>query len=588
MSNPQKPEEKKKPTGRVHFVSQVIKGDTYLVMNSSDLTVEDQFQMYYQAGSGGSSDNIAIPPPFLPQILKKLSKHNNILNQCVHAMEVNIDGTGVEVVGLNDGDEPDQGEKKMLENFFSAPAPGETWVAIRRRLRRDLEDVGYAYLEPLRTVDGKLVGLRNVANDEIRMVRLDAPVQVDKVVQRGDETITMHMWVRERRFMQKVGTSTQPIYYKEYGATRDLDRNTGQWAQKGEILPPDRRASELLMFGVDPDVMTPYYVPRWINQLPSVIGSRKAEEENLQFLDAGGMPPAIIFVQGGTLASAASEQLKTYLSGKNKHRARAVVVEAMSSSGSMDSAGTVQIKVERFGAEKANDAMFQAYDKATEEHVRIGFRLPQLFVGRNENFNFATAQIAYMVAEEQVFSPERIEFDDKINATVVKELGATKTKMRSKPITLKEAQIQLAALTAIKDMVDGEAFVNEINKLAGSHLAYKEPPAPPPTAPTPLPGQVFDHNSKPIKIPNLAGIAAPPGLPKLRQVKTANEILDMADIFMQATGLVAKSETFTADRASGMLSDLAALSEEELAALNVQIAKNVEKLKSSSVCDHKH
>jgi len=184
------------------------------------------------------------------------------------------------------------------------------------------------------------------------------------------------------------------------------------------------------------------------------------------------VPPAIIFIQGGTLAKDMSDQLKLYLSGQTKARNRAVVVEAQSSSGSLDSAGAVQVRVERFGSEKMNDAMFQNYDKNTAEHVRIGFRIPELFLGVSKELNFATAMTAYMVAEAQVFQPERAEFDTIINKTLMKSMGFKTLKFRSNPITLKNIDAQLKAMQLVSQIVDPEELVDEVNKIAGVTLTY--------------------------------------------------------------------------------------------------------------------
>jgi capsid portal protein len=51
-------------------------------------------------------------------------------------------------------------------------------------------------------------------------------------------------------------------------------------------------------------------------------------------------------------------------------------------------------------------------------------RLPPLFLGYAADYNFATAQTSYMVAEARVFEPERTEFDDLMNKTIIKELGS--------------------------------------------------------------------------------------------------------------------------------------------------------------------
>lgn len=464
---------------KLTFIQKVIGADTYLVMADSATQLEDEFaNLYYTTAS---SSNVVLQPPYEPKMLAHLVTHNNILNQCIEAMEVNIDGTGYEFVAVEEGKEGDKAEKVLLEGFFNEPYPGKSFLQIRRKMRRDLESTGYAFVEALTNMEGGLVGVRNLDTLSMRFVKLDDPVMVKKTITRAGQEVEIQMMERERRFTQKLGNST--LYYREFGTTRQLNKITGEWAKEGEILPPEQQATQVILFGVNPDTKSPYSVPRWINQMPSVVGSRKAEEQNLEFFDAGGMPPAIIFIQGGTLAKDASDQLRAYLSGKNKHRNRAVVVEAQSSSGSLESAGSVQVRVERFGAERANDAMYANYDKNAEEHIRIGFRLPPMFIGRSQDYNFATAVVSYMVAEEQVFQPERSEFDEVINKTLIKALGVKTWKLASKPITLKTVEDKFKALQLIAEKVEGEDLVKEVNTIAGTDLKYKEPdPVPDPLA----------------------------------------------------------------------------------------------------------
>jgi hypothetical protein len=104
----------------------------------------------------------------------------------------------------------------------------------------------------------------------------------------------------------------------------------------------------------------------------------------------------------------------------------------------------------------------------------VGFRLPPLFVGKAQDYNFATAQVGYMVAEAQVFQPERNEFDEVINRTVLKELDATTVKFKSKPITLKDAQAQINLLTAAKGMVEGAEWIGEANKVSGLNMKFNQ------------------------------------------------------------------------------------------------------------------
>jgi capsid portal protein len=381
----------------------------------------------------------------------------------------------------------------------------------------------------IRNVNNEVVFLRHLDSSTMRLVKLDNPVAVERTIDRDGDIFKATIWVRERRFVQRVGTNY--IYYKEFGSERRLDRETGAWIDGGsgqtgfpQINPgapygkakdstalltlkadfnqqrqmdngvapgpaatqrpanltnPDgtqklNLASEVIHFICDKDATTPYGIPRWINNLPAVLGSRKAEEFNLDFFDAGGLPPAIIFIQGGALADSVKQQLLAYLGGNFKDKQRAAVIEAQSSSGSLDSAGQVKVTTERFGDNRANgtDSMFQVYDEKCENHVRGAFRMPSIFLGKANDYNFATALTAVMVTEAQVFSPERKEFDEKINHTIVRALGAKRYKFKSLPITLKNVDIQLKSLALVMDKVSGEDLVDTINQITGLSLTY--------------------------------------------------------------------------------------------------------------------
>lgn len=463
-----------RPESKITFIQKVIKQETWMVMAQSAVELEDEWSSLYWTAS--EQNNLYLMPPFEPNVLLNLVQTNNVLNQCIEAMEVNIDGTGHEFVPMEEGKDIDETELKVAKAFFNEPHPNVSMVNLRRKLRRQMESVGYGYIEVLRSISGQIVGLRNVETSHIRMVKLDKPIQVKKKIERDGKEVEITMWERERRFAQAVALK-EHVYYREYGTSREINRNTGAWEEADKKVPPELRGSELLMFGINPDITTPYYLPRWINQLPSVIGSRAAEEQNLQFLDAGGLPPAIVFIQGGTLIKDTADQLRMYLSGLNKNKNRAVVVEVQSSSGSLDAAGKVDVKVERFGSAQSQDSMFTNYDEKTEEHVRVGFRLPPIFLGREESYNFATAQTAYMVAEAQVFLPERTEFDETINKTIMKELKLKTLKFESKPITLKDVATQLEALKLAGPLSTRESYLKELNIAGTMSLELAEVPA---------------------------------------------------------------------------------------------------------------
>jgi hypothetical protein len=133
----------------------------------------------------------------------------------------------------------DLAEKAMLKAFFKEPFPNESFVSQRRKLRADIEMTGNGYLEVIRNLEGKIVFLRHLDSSTMRLVKLDNPVMVEKIIERNGVPFKANIWVRERRYVQRVGTNY--IYYKEFGSDRRLSREDGGWldapGQTGFPLP---------------------------------------------------------------------------------------------------------------------------------------------------------------------------------------------------------------------------------------------------------------------------------------------------------------------------------------------------------------
>lgn len=441
----------------------IFKGDSTILSNASPVE-DDTYSKWYRDDSAQG----LIEPPYNPQALEELVEQNNTLGPCIDAMITNIDGTGYEIE-RRDGESMEEADFKAIEpatQFFDECWPMMSFQTLRQKTRREKEATGNGYMEVIRNASDEIIFVGPLESKMMRIARLDAPTPVITEIERRGSVQKVTRMVRERRFAQKVGESL--MWFKEFGASRDLNKKTGAWAPKGS-LPYADRATEVLHFGVIPDINTPYFVPRWIGQTPSVVGSRKAEEHNLEFFDSGGIPPYLVIVQGGQLAEDTVEAVRNALNQKGAH-ARVQVIEAFATQGSLDKGSNVQVKVERFGGERSNDAMFQQYDKDSENRVRRAFRLPEILVGKTESMNFATAHASYLVAEAQVFAPERDSFDEIISNTLMPNLiGNRDYVYRSKPISIIDAQTKLNVIQSAlgNSVVDQEHLVTLLGEVAG-------------------------------------------------------------------------------------------------------------------------
>ena len=447
----------------------VVKAESQILTNA--LEVEDGFQDHY-------GENI-ISPEISPEKYYAFNEQNNALNQCVTSMEVNIDGTGYDVVRADSQqiDDSEQETVEALEAWLKEVYPGVSLRTMRRQLRRHLEISGCGYIEVIRNASGEIIFFRTLDSRTMRMMRLGEPTIAQKTVNRGGQEVSIDVSVRERVFVQRI--MGKKVYFKEYGSKRDLNKNTGKWSENGR-LPAKDRASEIIYFTVNPSATSPYGVPRWLNQLPSVIGSRSAEELNLSFFDAGGIPPLMIFVAGGVLAEETRKQITAMLSGKAKDKLQGVVADVHSSGGTVDKSSKVDITVETFDSARQSDSMFENYDERCEKRIRCSFRLPPLFVGKADDYSYASVFASYTLGEAQVFQPERDEFDEIFNNTIMRELsgGEYEIKSRSLSVANSENKVEAIEVAAEFGVVSRNNLRAELNEASGLSIPMEEEDGP--------------------------------------------------------------------------------------------------------------
>lgn len=499
----------------------------------SDL-IDDFFQNEYDnkdphniAESARRSTVQILKPPISPNILEDKVLHNNTLQPLVHAMEVNCETTGY-TLQLREGFEENQETERQrayADALFTNPYPSCSLTHMRRDLRRAKETTGYAAMEVIRNQAGEICFLRAVPSAEVRVLKMDRNDPVEQVTVERDGMTPCTIPIRRRRYVRLVDGRKKRQYFKEFGTEDELDAKTGQWLnipdtvlrQKAALpslfttTPPPgtfsegdtrflnpngdpaqmnpaalnpsarerqdgaqafhRLANEIIWLTLHKDTQSPYGYPRWISQLPSVIGSRAAEESNFHLLQSGGIPPVLVTITGGTLTDPSRKQLEAYLNTPNRdQRMQAAIVEILNTGGSIDGAEVnARIEVHRFGGEEMNDAMFQRYDEGCSNKVRGSFRLGGVFMGRVDDANRANSVAQYVSAETQVFRPERSEFDEIMNSTVMAEI-APAWKFVSNQQTFTDITARIMALGQLKGEVVRDEWVHSVATTAGLAL----------------------------------------------------------------------------------------------------------------------
>lgn len=476
------------------------------------------------AASGFTSAG-ALAPPYDPEALCLLVEHSNSLRQNVDAYATNIDGFGYRfepAIDFDGEDAPqkvsdavllerlaarDSGalpsgialapsqeevsarltelrqlariERARLESFFDFACFDGSLVDLRRRTRQDLEVTGNAFWEILRNGRGDLARFVYVPSYTVRLLPLDADaVELKERVRISPITFdTVSSRRRMRRYVQIQGA--ERVYFKSLGDPRVISRSTGRVfpdiAALKAAQADDGPATELLHFSIH-SPRSPYGVPRWVGALLSVLGSREMEEVNYLYFTNKSVPPLALIVSGGRLSESSVPRIERFIEENLKGKAnfhKILILEA-DGAGTGDG-GRAKIELRPLTDAQQQDALFANYDERNIDKVGSAFRLPRLLRGESKDFNRSTAESALRFAEDQVFQPERDEFDFLMNRKLLADMGIRFWKFRSQtPVTrdpermteMVERLVRVGVLTPEEGrQLAGDIFNREFRKI---------------------------------------------------------------------------------------------------------------------------
>lgn len=401
-----------------------------------------------------------IEPPFDLLTLSMLREQSSELGQCIDAMTANIDQLGhrqVTRVKLTDPKEKVptnllddiKREQVRLSNFFEY-CTSESFTQFRSKLRHDLESTGNYYFEVVRNAAGGLQRFQHLPAHQMRLSRMDDDsIEIERpILEMAEEDYSVNVvtvkehrrfrrYVQGRSFSKGAGgsntTANNRIWFKSFGDPRDVNKDTGDYASVENPVPLDKLATEVIHMAIYCP-RSPYGLPRYIGNLLSIFGDRAAEEINYTTFRNNNVPSMLILVSGGQLTQGTVDRLNTFVESQiqnSDNRSKFVIVEAESVADEGEDAGQVNLKVEPLVKNQHNDALFQNYSEKSQDKIRRAFRLPPLLVGRAEDYTRTTAETSKRVADEQVFTPERNEFDALFNRIIYPVMGVRYHRFKS-------------------------------------------------------------------------------------------------------------------------------------------------------------
>lgn len=439
--------------------------------------------------------------PFDYSSAMKIIANSEVLLQCINAMQSNVDGFGhrFEVVNsslLEDEKykEEVEAEKLKLSMFFDYCNFKKSFSELRMLLRKDIEMIGYGCLEVIRDGKNEIAGFEYCPATSIHWMSEDVgftEVEIKRLNTETYEWDNVKSYHRFRRYAQNISVlgfskstdqDTRTVYYKELGDPRVIDNRSGKVVPVEEIAitPQEYRANELLVLdsGIYFDYAIPF--PRWYGNLINILGDLSSQNLNYNYFSNGKMQRMAILISNGMLTEKSSENLREMLRDNKGIESSGdwMVMEAepfLSGDNIMDDKlSPAKIELKSLTESIPNDGLFQEYKKNCQSDISSAYRLPPIFLGRAQEYNYASAHVSRAVAEEQIFLPERRRFDHAINRLVLTELGIKYHRFVSNTPDLSDYK-QVAEILDIFNKM-GTVTPNEAREILSPILSKELPP----------------------------------------------------------------------------------------------------------------
>ncbi len=322
-----------------------------------------------------------------PGACRMLVKNSNIIPQCIEAYRRNIAGYGLALEYFDgESDKTAKAEWDKAERFLETCSLDPGVESLIASLIDDLETYGMANIEVAWPPGSEFPTIYRMSPHHVRYTRENTL-----------STVRRKVLIRSTK---KIEEFTQEVYVRKYAMSRSNElvwfRLFGTEGDGNQIIP--------LRLGQDGT----YGEPRWFGHAPGILGSREAEELNVNYFSNGRMLSMLLTVINGELTPESIEALKKIKGSASQSGILYLKAKGQKTGGPVDEKiEKVEIKVDKLNDLLQEDALFLEYGKEKKADILSAFRLPPILVGMSSDYNRATAESALQFAEEQIFQPYR-------------------------------------------------------------------------------------------------------------------------------------------------------------------------------------
>lgn len=384
-----------------------------------------------------------IDRPYEIETLEVISRESTIIPQCIRAYKNNIPGFGYEIVPMDKAEGQleesakktiDEATKKLEGLYLEYPL-----VKSYKLLIDQVERYGYGAYEVIRNKKNEVAELINI--DDMTyffLTKKDKDATEYKIFRDGQE------FTRKKKFRRVVQLfNGDYTYYKEYGDPRNISIKDGKEIKNETTPGEDKLANEIIWQRAEP--LGIYGVPRWEGPALTAQGMRLSEELNNKYFKTGRHIPLMILVKNGTLTDDAYKKLQEYMEdieGSNGWNAFMLLeFDQLNADTQLSTTEKTDIEVKEMSKILQKDELFSDYQENGRKKIQSSFLLPDIYVAYTTDFNVATAITAVQKTEEQVFQPERDEYE-MINNQILWEMGYKDLKFQFKAASVENSEHQ--------------------------------------------------------------------------------------------------------------------------------------------------
>lgn len=245
-------------------------------------------------------------------------------------------------------------------------------------------------------------------------------------------------WRRDGQgYMRTWSCDGKPLFYKRPGDIRDMDAETGEIRDAGEV-PWERRASILFHRKLPYPGCDWYGLPSFVSSAASAATKRDVAEINHILLSKDVYFPLTTIVDGGRLDPKSHDGMMKLLSKKGNDQdgedgapgliakmTRGTLLQPDAQQATRDPA---KIRYER--PEGRQEGIYRETSKDAVEELREAVGPDGIYLGSGGTASRSTASVARMLAAEVHFHPGTQEAEDFLNRRVLPLMGMKRTRIR--------------------------------------------------------------------------------------------------------------------------------------------------------------